>query len=34
VSTLVITVVYLRFARRRIDPQVAYVRRLAGVEDQ
>ncbi|HEV7977852.1 DUF485 domain-containing protein [Amycolatopsis sp.] len=34
VTTIIITTVYLRFARRRIDPQVAYVRRLAGVEDQ
>jgi uncharacterized membrane protein (DUF485 family) len=34
VTTIIITMVYLRFARRRIDPQVAYVRRLAGVEDQ
>jgi uncharacterized membrane protein (DUF485 family) len=34
VSTIVVTALYLRYARRRIDPQVAYVRRLAGVEDQ
>ncbi|MDT7726880.1 MAG: hypothetical protein QOI21_3456 [Actinomycetota bacterium] len=34
VTTIVITAVYLRFARRRIDPQVAYVRRLTGVIDQ
>lgn len=34
VTTIVITVAYLRYARRRIDPQAAYVRRLAGVEGQ
>lgn len=34
VTTIVVTMLYLRYARRRIDPQVAYVRRLAGVEDQ
>jgi uncharacterized membrane protein (DUF485 family) len=31
VSTLAITVGYLRFARNRIDPQVAAIRRAAGL---
>ncbi|MDQ0380129.1 DUF485 domain-containing protein [Amycolatopsis thermophila] len=32
VSTAVITALYLRFARRRIDPEVDEVRRQAGVQ--
>jgi uncharacterized membrane protein (DUF485 family) len=31
VSTLAITAAYVRFARNRIDPQVAAIRRAAGI---
>ncbi|MEC3973891.1 DUF485 domain-containing protein [Amycolatopsis sp. H20-H5] len=33
-STIVIMVAYLRFANRRIDPEVAAIRRQAGLEDK
>lgn len=32
VSTVLITIRYLRFAKRRIDPEVARIRRKAGVD--
>jgi len=32
VSTVLITLAYNRFARKRIDPQVALIRRQAGVD--
>ncbi|GAB3500539.1 DUF485 domain-containing protein [Amycolatopsis cihanbeyliensis] len=32
-STVVVTVAYLRFARRQIDPRVAEIRRQAGVPE-
>ncbi|HEY0498852.1 MAG TPA: DUF485 domain-containing protein [Kutzneria sp.] len=34
VSTVLITLAYNRYARRRIDPQVAVIRRQAGVDGQ
>ncbi|XIF83481.1 DUF485 domain-containing protein [Kutzneria buriramensis] len=34
VSTVLITLAYNRFARRRIDPQVALIRAHAGVESK
>lgn len=33
-STLVITVIYTRYAKRRIDPQVELIRRQAGANKQ
>ena len=34
VSTVLITLAYNRFARKRIDPQVALIRKHAGVENK